>query len=121
MFNCGGEGGFYAKFVNIYDFKGLTIIGLPHLYHPFVATAGSIPRWGFEMRTISPEILPDGNPHKLPRMVPTRDWAPPLVSYPPFHDGNGHQPRSGPGPASLLERYGKRKRSINSGVPFGKG
>src|SRR5712671_638105 len=77
MFNCGGEGGFYAKFVNIYDFKGLTIIGLPHLYHPFVATAGSIPRWGFEMRTISPEILPDGNPHKLPRMVPTRDWAPP--------------------------------------------
>jgi hypothetical protein len=27
----------------------------------------------------------------------------------------------GPGPASLLERYGKRKRSIYAGVPFGKG
>jgi hypothetical protein len=32
-----------------------------------------------------------------------------------------HRPRSkGPGPASLVERYGKRKRSIYSGVPFGK-
>ena len=55
-------------------------------------------------------------------MVPARDWAPP-PSFPtlPFNDGNGHQPRSGPGPASLNSGYGSTHRSINYGVPFGKG
>ena len=66
-------------------------------------------------------FLIDGNPHKLPRMVPARDWAPPSFPYPPFHDGNGHQPRSEPGPASLNSGYGSTHRSINYGVPFGKG
>jgi hypothetical protein len=45
----------------------------------------------------------------------------PLFSYPPFDEGNGHQPRSGPGPASLNSGYGSTHRSINSGVPLGKG
>jgi hypothetical protein len=45
----------------------------------------------------------------------------PRFSYPPFDEGNGHQPRSGPGPARLNSGYGSTHRSINSGVPFGKG
>ena len=49
-----------------------------------------------------------------------QDLAPPFFC-PPYHDGKviGHAP--GPGPASLLARYGKRKRSIDSGVPLGNG
>jgi len=31
----------------------------------------------------------------------------PLFSYPPFDEGNGHQPRSGPGPASLTVATGE--------------
>ena len=43
-----------------------------------------------------------------------------LTSY--FHEGNlvGHASR-GPGPASLNSGYGSTHRSINCGVPFGKG
>ena len=45
----------------------------------------------------------------------------PLFSYPLFHDGNVIGHIRGPGPASLLKRYGQRKRSIKSGAPLGKG
>jgi len=63
-----------------------------------------------------------------PRWEPAKDssdgtegFGTPLFSYPSFHDGNVIGHIWGPGPASLLERYGERKRSIDSGVPFGKG
>jgi len=61
---------------------------------------------------------PRGNPNKIPRMVPTRDWAPP--PFGPFRDGNliGHTPGAGtdesPGALRATDR------SINSVVPFGK-
>src|SRR5580700_8771566 len=45
----------------------------------------------------------------------------PLFSYPPSMRATVIKPRSGPGPASRSERYGNRKRSIDSGVPLGKG
>jgi hypothetical protein len=45
----------------------------------------------------------------------------PLFFVPTFHEGNVIGHAKGPGPASLLERNGKRKRSIDSGVPFEKG
>ena len=69
------------------------------------------------------EILTDGNPHKIPWMVPTRDWAPPSFPPHPSYDCNPYRPPlRGPGPASLNSGYGgERKRSINSGVPLGKG
>jgi hypothetical protein len=54
-------------------------------------------------------------------MVPTRDSAPSLFSYPSFHDGNVIGHIRGPGPASLNSGYGSTHRSINYGVPFGKG
>jgi hypothetical protein len=66
------------------------------------------------------QILPDGNPQKVPRMVPTRDWAP-LFSRPPFHEGNVIGHTRGPGPASLNSGYGSTHRSINYGVPLRKG
>jgi hypothetical protein len=47
------------------------------------------------------QILPDGNPHKIPRMVPTRIGHP-LFSYPPFDNGNVIGHIRGPGPLSLL-------------------
>ena len=65
-------------------------------------------------------FFPDGNPHRIPRMVPVQDWAPPLFSRPSAKPTSSATV-SGPGPASLLKRYGAVDRSINSGVPFGKG
>src|SRR5215472_8858805 len=49
-----------------------------------------------------------------------QDWAPlPFAFLPSWRSG---RPCSrGPGPASLLECYGKRKRSIDFGVLFWKG
>ena len=38
-------------------------------------------------RAVQVSDSPDGNPDKIPRMVPTRDWAPPF-SYAPLHGGN---------------------------------
>ena len=45
----------------------------------------------------------------------------PLFFRPPFHDGNVIGHIRGPGPASLNSGYGSTHRSINYGVPFGKG
>jgi hypothetical protein len=59
------------------------------------------------------KILLDGNPHKIPRMVPTRDWAPP--SFPTRLTWR----------ATSSATFGDRDRrastaAINSGVPFGR-
>jgi len=54
-------------------------------------------------------------------MVPTRDSAPPSFPTLPFNDGNVIGHIRGPGPASLNSGYGSTHRSINYGVPFGKG
>jgi hypothetical protein len=54
-------------------------------------------------------------------MEPTRDWAPPSFPVHLFMAGNVVGPHSGPGPASLNGGYGSTHRSIDSGVPFGKG
>src|SRR5712675_1206238 len=66
--------------------------------------------------------IADGNPDKIPRWYRPGIGHPPLF-LPPFHNGNGHQPtlRGRDRRASCSARYGKRKRSIDSGVPFGKG
>jgi hypothetical protein len=64
-------------------------------------------------------IFADRNPPKiLSDGYPIRDLAPPLFC-PPFRHGNltGH-PLRGRGPASLLTRYGKRKRSIDFRGPI---
>ena len=45
----------------------------------------------------------------------------PLFFCPPFIIAKSTATSGGRGPASLLESYGKRKRSIDSGVPFRKG
>ena len=76
---------------------------------------------GWVNEVYSASRITDGNPHKVPRMVPTRDWAPPLFLPVPFHEGNVIGHARGPGPASLNSGYGSTHRSINSGVPFGKG
>jgi len=47
---------------------------------------------------------------------PIRDSAPPLFRY-----ATRSATLGGPGTASLLERYGAMDRSIDFGVPFGKG
>jgi hypothetical protein len=46
----------------------------------------------------------------------------PLFSSPPFDDGNGHQPHSGGRDRQAsIELWWGADRSIDSGVPFGKG
>jgi hypothetical protein len=68
------------------------------------------------------KILSDGNPQKVPRMGTLSGIGHPFFSRPPFHSGNAHRPHwRGPGPPSLVRCYGLTHRSINSGVPFGKG
>jgi hypothetical protein len=65
---------------------------------------------------------PDGNPPKVPRMGTLIRIGHPLFFLRPILEGNLIGPHSGPGPASLpTKRYGKRKRSIDAGVPFGEG
>jgi hypothetical protein len=81
------------------------------------ADSMSIQRIG---RDPSSKFFSDGNPRKIPWMVPTRDWAP-LFSRPALHEGNVIGHAKGPGPASLNSGYGSTHRSINCGVPFWKG
>jgi hypothetical protein len=50
-------------------------------------------------------------------MGPTRIRHPPPFSL-PSQNSNGHRPRSGRDPSSLLGGYGLTKRSIDSGDPF---
>jgi len=64
-------------------------------------------------------ILPMGTRQNSPGWEPTRDLAPPLL-LPPSMIARSAATLRGPGPASLPERYGKRKRYIDSGVPFGR-
>jgi hypothetical protein len=52
---------------------------------------------------------------------PIRDWAPPLFPASHFHEGKVVGHTRGPGPVSLNSGYGSTHRSINCGVPFGKG
>jgi hypothetical protein len=61
-----------------------------------------------------------GTPIRFLGWVPYQKFGIPSFG-PPFHESNGHQPRSGPGPASLNSGYGSTHRSIVSGVPLGKG
>ena len=75
---------------------------------------------GWVNEVYSASRITDGNPHKVPWMY-RPGIGHPLFSYPPFDEGNGHQPRSGPGLASLYSGYGWTYRSIESGVPLGKG
>ena len=54
------------------------------------------------------KILADGNPQKVPRMVPNQRLGTPLFSCPPFHEGNVIGHTRGPGPASLHSATGRR-------------
>jgi hypothetical protein len=67
------------------------------------------------------QILPDGNPHKVPWMVPTRGLGTPSFPTHPSMRATVINHASGPGPVSLPERYGSTHRSTESGVPFRKG
>jgi hypothetical protein len=49
-------------------------------------------------------LLLNGNPQKVPRMVPTRDWAPPSFPTHPSMTGNHHQPHSGTGTGEPQQR-----------------
>ena len=57
---------------------------------------------------------------RFPWMVPPRIGHPLLFSR-PILEGNPIGPHSGPGPTSLNGDYDSTHRSIDSGVPFGKG
>ena len=66
-------------------------------------------------------ILHDGNPHKIPRMGTLSGIGHPSLP-PAYAQWRPDRPLSrGTGPRSLSERYAGVDRSIDSGVPFGKG
>jgi hypothetical protein len=71
-------------------------------------------------RAVHLKILPDGDPQKLPRMVPTMDWAPPSFPTNPSTMRKSSATLRGPGPASLNSGYGSTDRSIEKGAPFWK-
>jgi hypothetical protein len=68
-----------------------------------------------------PKSSPMGTRKNYPGWVPYQRLDTPLFLPGTSMRANVVGHTRGPGPASLLKRYGQRKRSIKPGVPFGKG